>query len=313
MGSEATRDRRSQERERPEHEVTLPEFYIARYPVTVAQFAAFVKDSGREPADKDSVRAAANAPVVQISWHEALAYCAWLTEKLRNCSEAPEAIGKWLDGTIREGWQVALPSEAEWEKAARGTDGRIYPWSDDFDPGCGNFHETGIGRVSAVGAFPEGTSPCGALDMSGNVWEWTRSLWGTKFETPDFGYPYQPDDPKREDLRAPDSVLRVVRGGSFDLNDHLARAAYRSRLLPPGSLGFRVVVSRSPRRRDSGPDARAARLAHRAGAPSRPANRTGREHPRPQLGEPRAVRELDWAAEGGASGRGPTRRRPVCP
>jgi formylglycine-generating enzyme required for sulfatase activity len=82
--------------------------------------------------------------------------------------------------------------------------------------------------------------------MSGNVWEWTRSLWGTKFETPDFGYPYQPDDPKREDLRAPDSVLRVVRGGSFGDLVRLARAASRLRSGPSirlRDLGFRVVVS----------------------------------------------------------------------
>lgn len=246
MGSDPARDRDAHAKEQPQHDIELAEFYIAGYLVTVGQFAAFLQDSGYESADKDSLRSPANHPVVRVSWHDALAYCRWLTEKIRDWTNAPEAIGKWLDVTIRKGWRVTLPSEAEWEKAARGTDGRIYPWGGDSDPNRGNARETGIGRTSAVGAFPRGASPCGALDMSGNVWEWTRSLWGTDWAEPEFGYPYRPEDQRREDLSAPTGALRVVRGGSFGSPRTDVRAAARIRNFPYDRapyIGFRVVVS----------------------------------------------------------------------
>ncbi len=138
------------------------------YPVTVAQFKAFVGESGHEPADEDSMKGVANHPVVYVSWHDAVAYCEWLTAKIREWDETPESIKRRLN---HDGWVVRLPTETEWEKAARGRDGRIFPWGDEPDPDRANYGDTGIGSTSPVGCFPKGASPYGVLDMSGNLFE----------------------------------------------------------------------------------------------------------------------------------------------
>ena len=227
----------------------MPAYYIARWPVTVAQFRAFVEDrdnGGFTPGDGDAPKGVPNHPVVSVSWHEALAYCAWLTAKLRASDKTPEPMATLLRrGSRGAPWVVTLASEAEWEKAARGPDGRIYPWGDGIDANKANYDATGIGGTSAVGCFPQGASPYGVEELSGNVWEWTRSLWGKDWQKPEFGYPYQPGGP-RENLNAPDDSLRVVRGGAFDDDPAFVRAACRFGYVPVNryhDLGFRVVVS----------------------------------------------------------------------
>ena len=204
----------------PQVERELPAFRIARYPVTNVQYRAFVQDGGytetwrhcwtkagwRWKADREGPDDTSrsdflldNHPRVNVSWFEAWAFCRWLSEKL--------------------GLKVHLPTDAQWEKAARGTDGRIYPWGARFEAAHLNVYETGIGHTTAVGSFPSGASPCGILDMSGNVWEWCRTQWRSSYEAPAV------DGPEG-------MASRVVRGGSF-FNDHQgARCAARSRYDP---------------------------------------------------------------------------------
>ncbi|MBK8541956.1 MAG: SUMF1/EgtB/PvdO family nonheme iron enzyme [Ardenticatenia bacterium] len=122
---------------------------------------------------------------------------------------------------------------------------RIFPWGDAIESNLANYSESEIGSASALGCFPAGRSPYGAMDLCGNVWEWTPSLWGRPDQALDFPYPYVATD-GREDAMAPPGAARVVRGGSWNYDHHLARASYRFRYHPNYrlvSLGFRLVVS----------------------------------------------------------------------
>lgn len=275
--------------EKPQHEVVIPyDYWISRYLVSNAQFAAFVEAGGyKEPCYWPEAQVAGvwrdgqvqrayyvleegelkaveaelgeapldfgepyhlpNHPVVGVTWYEALAFARWLGEQL---GIGGDRLQVWQAERVQtldspaEGFRVALPSEAEWEKAARGADGRIYPWGNEPDAERANYDATGVGTTSAVGCFPGGMGPYGVEDLSGNVWEWTRSLWGKDFGEPDFKYPYDSED-GRENLEAPDDVLRVLRGESFNYNAGGVRGAARrwGRPLVRGRYGgFRVVV-----------------------------------------------------------------------
>jgi formylglycine-generating enzyme required for sulfatase activity len=174
--------------EKPRHIVHVDGFYIAKYLVTNLQYAQFVTKTGHEPPQhwraKTPPQEIWNHPVIYVAWDEAYAYCEWLSEV--------------------HGKKVRLPTEAEWEKAARGTDGREYPWGKGADPNKANYDDSKIGGTSPVGCFPNGQSPYGCLDMAGNAWEWTSTLYRP--------YPYRADD-GRED---PDSRnSRILRGGSW--------------------------------------------------------------------------------------------------
>lgn len=238
-------DDEEEDAEKPQHtcSVLTQDYYMARFAVTVAQWQAYCQHQQINPRDLNEV---GNHPVVDVSWHEALAYTAWLEKMiLSNRILGQSAVAALL----RSGqWRLGLPSEAEWEKAARGTDGRIYPWGNTFDAKRANTDGTKIGTSSSVGLFVDGHSPYGCADMSGNVWEWTRSLWGENVDEPDFHYPYHLAD-DRENLNASDQVYRVVRGGSWIYRSRFARVAVRIGDLPANRndlRGFRVVVVSAP-------------------------------------------------------------------
>ncbi|MCP4361960.1 MAG: formylglycine-generating enzyme family protein, partial [Chloroflexi bacterium] len=155
------------------------------------------------------------------SWYEALAYCNWLSAKT--------------------GKPYRLPTEAEWERVARHTDGRKYPWGDEWQDGIVNSEEAEVGRTTAVGSFPHSAADCGAQDMSGNVWEWCQTQYVSQ-------EPYRGND-GRENLSGGQNIRRVVRGGSWLNTQGATRAAYRGHDHPTeryNGYGFRVVVARRP-------------------------------------------------------------------
>jgi formylglycine-generating enzyme required for sulfatase activity len=226
MGSDKKMDRHADDDETPQHEVELPAYYIGKYPVTVRQWKKFIKDLGYTKYDLRSLNDYDNRPVRYVSWHDAQAYCEWLNTL--DLSGFKNLTGLGADVKFR------LPTEAEWEKAARGDkDKRIYSWTGEFDPDKANVSETEVRDTSAVGCFPNGASPYGCLDVSGNVWEWTNS----KFEK----YPYKID--QREDGKGDRFVLR---GGAWDYVEVGARCAFRDgspRDYRWNNSGFRVVVA----------------------------------------------------------------------
>ncbi|MEJ1364877.1 MAG: SUMF1/EgtB/PvdO family nonheme iron enzyme, partial [Candidatus Sedimenticola sp. (ex Thyasira tokunagai)] len=201
-------------------------YWLARYPVTVAQYRQYLQESQIEPGDENCLTGAANTPVVWVNQKEAQAFCDWLDRRWRQA--------EWLP----DGYRVTLPSEPEWEKAAKGGDEipaadrrriysiaelagdaeerqalavnpmprRDYPWGDGADPERMNY-EMNIGAPSAMGAYPGGASPYGCEEMSGNVWEWTRSHFA------DYPYPTEPDAVKEREKSGGSS--RVLRGGAF--------------------------------------------------------------------------------------------------
>ncbi len=219
----------------------LPTFEIARHPITFAQFQTFLDDPDgfaderwwEGLADEEYRRSNQEAPGTQrfqyanhpresVSWYDAMAFCRWWSWKLTNRVYTLDEIAQW---------PVRLPTEYEWEKAARGNTGWTYPYGDEFDATKGNTSETGIDLTSAVGIFPDGASPYGVLDMSGNVWEWCLT---------DYSNPAE--HPEAEDLQT--SARRVLRGGSWydDAND--ARAVFRDDYDPFNrdvNNGFRVL------------------------------------------------------------------------
>jgi formylglycine-generating enzyme required for sulfatase activity len=195
------------EREQPAHDVHLPEYWIGRHPVTNAEYAAFVQTTQRDAPEHweggEYPAELSDHPVVNMSWHDAVAYCEWLSGK--------------------SGRNYRLPTEAEWERAAGWEVGagkqRRYPWGDGFDPEKCNTQEAGPGTTTPVGQYsPDGDSPCGAADMAGNVWEWCQD-W--------FAWDYYRRSPTENPPGPEGGTHRVLRGGSWSNSRGGARCAVR--------------------------------------------------------------------------------------
>ncbi|WP_287600434.1 SUMF1/EgtB/PvdO family nonheme iron enzyme [Thiothrix sp.] len=232
--------------EKPAHDVTLPAFHISRYPVTNAQYRCFIEagmyenrafweqnlpkfavqwlgeNKPTQPAYWDDGKwNLDNHPVVGVSWFEALAYSAWLNSLLVELK--PE-------GMVQNA-KIRLPTEAEWEYAARGVENWRYAWGNDTDASLGNYKDTGLGRTSAVGLFPQGKA-FGLHDMTGNVWEWASSRFNWQKRQKEWNLLDADGD-------------RILRGGSWYDSSNFVRCAFRYGF-PPGYrndlLGFRVVL-----------------------------------------------------------------------
>ncbi len=248
IGSDPERDPDAQGDEQPQHTVELSPFRLARWPVTVAQFRAFVEASGFEVEDKRALAGVANHPVVLVSWDEARAYCDWLTERLREV--APERVAGAGDGAAERFWRsfaagesrAVLPSEAQWEAAARGPEARLYPWGGEA-PGFehANFGKTG--GTTPVGIYGRGRGPFGTEDQAGNVWEFCADVWdAAAYAKRAGGAP--PLDPRASE--GDDNASRVLRGGAWGYQPLNLRAAVRSghwRRDRYRGVGFRVCVS----------------------------------------------------------------------
>ena len=224
----------------PRHEVYLDGYYIDKHEVTNSQYSAFTTKTGHaEPGNRQYVNHnRPDQPVVGVPWHDAKAFCEWAGKR--------------------------LPTEAEWEKAARGPDGLQYPWGDHWDASrlwsidgilersLDTFEvwsraqqelvlmET-VARPAQVGSYPDGASPYGAMDMAGNVWEWVGDWYGAR---------YYSESPQRNPKGPESGEFRVLRGGAWDVPRMVIHTWFRENVFPPdhaGSLvtGFRCAMDES--------------------------------------------------------------------
>ena len=213
--------------EMPVHSVFLHGYWISKFEVTFKQFDLFCKETGlyinqnavtdkKRPADAGWGRS--DRPVINVSWNDAVEFC------------------KWMSGRSR--LQFWLPSEAQWEKAARGTDMRIYPWGDKPPKtDLVNFKESHIEKTAPVNQFPGGSSPYGVMNMSGNVWEWCRDWYGEE---------YYKISPAQDPEGPANGMTRVKRGGSWDSNEWGIRCSYRNSsygAYRDYNLGFRLMMA----------------------------------------------------------------------
>ncbi len=215
MGSNPQTDRDTQPDELPQIQVELSEYWISKYPITVGQYTIFTNATNRvTPFDFPQK---SGHPVVNVSWYDALVFCRW----------ASDLTGK----------QVHLPSEAEWEKAARGADGRLYPWGNTFDAQRLNCAEAKLSGTTPVDGFAAGVSPCGAWDMAGNVWEWVNDWYKADYYAEQVAQ--NPQGPET-------GYYKTLRGGAWFSDRAHVRAADRTHFNPENQydyVGFRIALT----------------------------------------------------------------------
>jgi formylglycine-generating enzyme required for sulfatase activity len=266
MGSDPAVDVECTAEETPQHQAWTRRFAISCYPISNAQYRIFLDDRedgydnpaywseaialghwqngmvwrvrprylangrvepepawSREPILSGWPTDLANNPIMGISWYEARAFVRWLEHRWRH------------NGLISPSTCLDLPSEAEWEKSARGTDGRIYPWGNEFDGSRLNWVGHMLMAPSPIGSFPHSASPYGAEEMVGNLWEWTRSVFAPYGDSHGAGTDFV-------DVVAPEVKL-AIRGGAYFSIPSRCRCAARSATLPYGRVNvtFRVV------------------------------------------------------------------------
>jgi formylglycine-generating enzyme required for sulfatase activity len=205
--------------EKPCRSVYLDGYWIGKYEVSFDQYDSFCEDQGVSKPEDDGWGRDRN-PVINVSWNDTMTYCRWLTERI--------------------GFDFKLPTEAQWEKAARGTDGRTYPWGNSSPANNkANFSERGANlskHSTPIGSYPEGSSPFGLLDMAGNVYEWCLD-W------------YSPADSSSSNKKNPHGpkrgTYRVLRGGSWYGSSHCLKTTFRTSAKPDSRyfhIGFRICM-----------------------------------------------------------------------
>jgi formylglycine-generating enzyme required for sulfatase activity len=210
MGSDEAEDD-----QKPEHKVFLSSYWIGRYPVTFDQYDWYCKETGKtKPDDKGWGRG--NRPVIRVTWHDAMEFCQWISKKT--------------------GLEFALPTEAQWEKAARGTEGLKYPWGEEFNPKNCNILESALRKTTPVTNHSKDSSPYGCCDMAGNVWEWCQDFYHSHYYREEEYH--NPTGPKQ-------GAYRVLRGGSWNYSSEYCQTTCRMNFQPEknfSNAGFRLAI-----------------------------------------------------------------------
>lgn len=211
MGSDSSEESRNRS---PEHEVYLDGYWIDKYEVNNGQYRKCVDVGECEPPgdfQKYSNTNYIKHPVVEVSWYDAQAYCQWAGRR--------------------------LPTEAEWEKAARGIDNRIYPWGNEIPTDNLTNNSNNVGNTTEVGSYLGGASPYGAMDMAGNVWEWVADWYHDDYYS--LSTIDNPQGPTNGEFR-------VLRGGSWYYDSNAIQTFFRVMERPDMSIyliGFRCALS----------------------------------------------------------------------